>query len=305
MTAELTTPAAGGERFSDEAIASMRAQPSFTQAMRAATIRTLEHCGQNRSMARISRDSGQFLLAMLSLYLHVTGGVTIGRLQALCVEANLCSPGRAVAILVQLRLLGFVRPLAQAGDQRMRRYAPTPDMNDAFHTWLRDLLEATALVDADASAARARFDEPVVFASIVRTFGEGVLAAAKVYQPKSPSLAVISGRAGGMLILYHLLLQGEEADGFPPQGSVRASAHELSRRFGVSRQHVMRVLGEAEAIGYLQRDSARSQCVIQPPLREEIELYFAIMFLSAGHCARHALRAGEERDGRLVRFAGP
>ena len=296
-----TIPVDGGERFSDEAVAAMRARPGFSRAMRASAVRALERCAQNRSFDRISRDSGQFLLAMLAFYLHVTGGLTVGRLQTFCVEAKLCSRGRAVALLVQLRLLGFVEPQPRRGDQRVTLYTPTAGMEGAFRIWLSDSLETCAPLEPDAAIALARFDEPMVFDTFVKIFGEGVMAAARVHRPKHPSLAVISGRAAGMLILYDIMLRGPEVGPFPPTGALHASAHELSRRFRVSRQHVMRLLAEAEGVGYLSRETQKSECVIQPALREEIELYFAIAFLSFGHCARETLQLAPEAP--QLRFA--
>ena len=289
MAAPLTTPVeGGGERFSDAAIAEMKTHPRFGEAIRRTLEGDLELCRRDRWVHRLNRDIGHYFLAMLCLYLHTSGGLSLRRLQALCLDINLCGRDRAIALLIQMRLMGYVTPLPRSVDARVRWYAPTAGLTAAVRAFMRNDLEAAVLLDPSGRPALERFDDATVFERFMQTFGEGLMAAAKVHKPKDPSLDLFTRRAGGMMTMFALILGGREGDVMPPRGPVRVSVRALAQHARVSRAHVLRLLREAEQAGYFKRDSDEGEGLMSPLLRQEIELLFAILFLSMAVCAREA-----------------
>lgn len=289
MTAQLTEPVeGGGERFSDDALAAVRLHPRFGEAVRSCITVGLELC-RERAVHRLNRDLGHYLLAILAIHVHVAGGLSLGRLQELCVETGLCSRDRAIALFLLLRTMRFIHPLPRRGDQRVRWFAPTPALMVAFRARMAGDLAAAVMIRPEAQAALDRIDEEALFNSFMRTFGEGVIAAARVHQPRDPSLEMFSGAAGGMMMLYEIMLTGEEGDLMPPRGRVRISVNALSRTCRISRAQVLKLLRRAEAVDFLRRDARGGSGMLQPALIAEIELYFALMFLSLTHCARMAM----------------
>jgi hypothetical protein len=285
---ETTPVAGGGERFSDAALARIRAHPRFGEAITACLRGGLALCENDPGVHRLSRDVSRYLMAVLTLYLHVSGGVSLKRLQALCIETGLCGRDRATALFLQLRLMRYVTAMPRNGDGRVRWYQPTEGLAAALSACMRNDLAAAAIVEPDCVPVLERFDEVLVFAPVVQTFGEGLLAFARAHEPKYPSLDIFSRKAGGMMIAGYLLLGGADGDAMPPRGPVKVSVRDLAQRCRVSRTQVLRLLREAEKVGYLSRNSGDGEVVISESLREELEVYFAILFLSMSVCAGSA-----------------
>ena len=91
----------------------------------------------------------------------------------------------------------------------------------------------------------------------------------------------------GIMILSHMMLSGEADDGYPPTLPVPVSISAVSRRFGVSRAHVRRLLQKAENQGLLERlDGDRIRLL--PRLAQAAGDLIAAHFLLAAHCAQDA-----------------
>jgi hypothetical protein len=190
-----------GPRIPDAALAEMRAQPRFGDAARHAAIRSLDLFDRDPIMTRALKDDGRVVLGMIALYLDAKGGMTLSKLQAFLVEMRLASPGRAAAMLIQLRLIGYVVPAAVQPNRRVRVYVPTPRMRGAFHAHFRKDLEALSLMEPEAADVFARFDEPQIFNPFLVRFGQGLIDAAKVHDRRAPGLDLFSQRNAGLTIL--------------------------------------------------------------------------------------------------------
>lgn len=121
---------AGGE-LSREAALALGRHPRFPEAMRAVLTSNVRLYRGNRILNYVGYDRGHLIVAILALYLHVshrpgdpTPGLTAHGLKSLCVEQDVCSPGRARALLSLLRLFGYVAS-APTGDGRFKRLVPT------------------------------------------------------------------------------------------------------------------------------------------------------------------------------------
>jgi hypothetical protein len=286
-----------GPRIPDAALAEMRVQPRFQEAARHAATASLRLFDSDPIMTRALKDVGRVVLGMIALYLDARGGMTLSKIQAFLVEMRLTSPGRAAAMLIQLRLIGYVAPAAVQPNRRVRIYTPTPRMRAAFHAHFRKDLEALSLMEPEAAVVLARFDEPGVFNPFLVRFGEGLIDAAKVHDQRKPGLDLFSQRNAGLTILTDLTLAGSAGDAFPPQGPIRFSVAGLARRFGVSRPHVLKLLRDAQKVGFLRRDAEEGVGVLEPLLREQIANYYATTFIGMAACALSALDAAASRHG--------
>jgi DNA-binding MarR family transcriptional regulator len=278
------------ELVPDEGIAEVRAHPRFAEAMRLSVQNALTLYETNPIVRATTNDTGRALAAVIALYLHATGGLTAGRLQTLCEEAGIASPGRVTAILWRLRLLGYIAASPVQADRRVRLYEPTPLMHDAFRTRLQGELAALALLEAMAADALARFGDPAFFNAFIAKMGEGLLAAGKRHQPEKSKLDLFSERTAGLPILYTLLLGGAAADTFPPHGPIPIVIAELSRHFSVSRTHVLRLLRAAEEVGLIRRYASETTVFLEESLRLEVERFYAVTYIGFSLFAISALR---------------
>jgi hypothetical protein len=150
-----------GAELSTAAVAALCEHPQFPAAMRAMMTDNVRLFRGNRILNYVGYDRGRLVIGILALYLHTTrraddpgSGLTAQRLKSLCVEQELCSTGRARAMLSLLRLFGYVAP-AEGSDGRYKFLAPT----ELLITFLRDrwnaMFDAVALIAPEGAAARA------------------------------------------------------------------------------------------------------------------------------------------------------
>ncbi len=81
------------------------------------------------------------------------------------------SPGRAAAILLNLRMIGFVVRDPAQRSRRERRYLPSPETIAVFRMSFRNEVLAFSLIEPSAARLADRFDEPKVFRAYVLTLG--------------------------------------------------------------------------------------------------------------------------------------
>jgi hypothetical protein len=113
----------------------------------------------------------------------------------------------------------------------------------------------------------------------------------------APELFQLADRNAGMVILMSLFLAREPGDTMPPQRPVAISISELSRRFGVSRPHVLKLLRDADAEGFIRIDSAEPQRIqVLPPLVEAMSNFIATIQLITAYCIRTSLNRIEWAD---------
>jgi hypothetical protein len=294
---ELVLPAlarAGGE-LSPDAVAALIRHPRFPDAVRAALTENVRLYKGNRILNHVGYDRGRLVTAILAFYLHVarepgdpTSGLTAQRLKSLCVEQDVCSPGRARAMLSLLRLFGYVAPAA-ADDRRFKRLAPTELLSASLRQRWARMFEAVALMLPEGAAARACLDRDDFLAAFVRKLVDHYRGGLRPLQ-LTPELKPFAERNAGLTILFSLVIAGEADDTVPPTRPVRVAISELARRFSVSRAHVLRLLRDAAAEGLIARSGAAQEAVtLLPPLSRALQQPAAIVFLFFAHCAREAL----------------
>jgi hypothetical protein len=81
-----------------------------TPAIRTRRALSPTQCEADRLLDGVLKDAGRNVAAKCLAYLHVTGGLTLPRLKALCASTGLVSSGRARMLLIYLQHLGYARP---------------------------------------------------------------------------------------------------------------------------------------------------------------------------------------------------
>ena len=250
----------------------LKVDPDFARAARALAVNMLAAGAADKALDGIFKDAGRYLVAMWAVCLHVSGGLTLPRLKEICARSGFLSPGRARALLIYLRYLGYVElfPSRHGG---LTRYLPTGRFLGAWRRQLRAALEAASIVEPAARLVLDRLNEPEVFDAFVRLQSRGLLDWARQDDGDMAFVRVFMHPNAGTQIVWTLLAAGGD-DIFPPRDPLRISLAGTARRFGVSRVHVRRILDDAEAAGIL-RCVADGAVVLEDKGRSEIEYLYA------------------------------
>jgi DNA-binding GntR family transcriptional regulator len=269
-----------GQPRDAEAHAWILTRPAIEAAIGLSVQEALAFFNENTAFNLQFFDAGSYVLGLLAIYLHATGGLTHRRLAALCGTSRLISNGRASAILLQLRSRGLVQRAPKRAADRTVRYTPSAAMMTAYRGRLRFEIEAAAMVNPLLAPLAAAWDLPGVSERFIAAVGEEIVDAARNPSPRADALiAPISAARGGLLILYTLI---HEAAGGQ---EVRPSISALAKRFRVSRSHVRRVLRLASEAGLLSFDSGAHAVRLLPPLRDALRDYYAHMYCGAYRAA--------------------
>ena len=231
--------------------ARMAAHPRLEAGLRVLNDASLPALAADRTLLGIFKDGGRYVSAMWAIYLHVCGGLTLQSLKTLCAQSGLLSPGRARAMLLYMRYLGYVEPAHEG--RGPARYIPTPRFRTAWTIHMRTVLEAVCAIEPNARAVVDRLDDPDIFAAIVRTQGESLFLGARDRNFDTPLFRVFTNRHAGGLILRELLSGSRDDDeAYPPRLAILPPAADLARRYQVSRIQVRRILTAAEKEGLMQ-----------------------------------------------------
>lgn len=279
------------------AITALQKQRDFADACRSLTRGLIDLYQGNRLLNTLVNDRGRMIIGTLALYLHYgyraddpRSGLTVGRLKAICAEQQICSAGRTEAIVAVLRLFGYLAPAPSAQDRRVRRLVPTERMLASQRQRWSVVFMAAGLVLPDARAAHNAIAHEDFIAALARQFAEHFLSGIRLLH-HSTELKLFTDRNAGLMVLFTLLNGGAPDDSFPPRGPVAVSISELSRRFGVSRVHVRKLLRDAAAAGFIERPAdSEGPVILLPRLAIAVQNFLATLFLFVAHCARRARR---------------
>lgn len=291
-------PATGRTAGVDAAeVARMRSEPGFPAAMAQAARSMVDTFQGNRLLNRIINDRERNAVALLALYLDAAPdahgrGLTAGRIVALCRELELCSRGRAKAMLMLMRWAGYLEPVPDpAGDLRQRPMVPTSRMIAMQTDRWRRMLAALAPMEPLADAAIARLDDTAFRKALTRAMVTRFIRGLRPLE-HAPALQLFVSRDGGLMIAFQLLLSGAPDDAFPPQQLLNVAVAALGRQFHLSRAHVLKLLRDAETESLLQRVPGPQGGVrMLPPLADALSNFLAASFVILRASAREALAA--------------
>jgi hypothetical protein len=277
-----------------EAIAALQAHPRFAEASRTAHVGYMDLWQRNRLLNTLVNDRGRLMITLFAVHLHLLSrpndphsGLTVSRMAALCGEQKFCSPGRAKAMLMLMRIFGYLAPASSEVDRRLRRLVPTDRLLAMHRARNRHIFNAAVMVLPEYAEAFSAQSHPDFIARFVCNYCEPFLTGFR-FVDLVPDFRLLVDRNAGVMLTAAMILSGEVDDSYPPSRPVPVSPSALSRRFGVSRAHVRRLLQDAESEGLLERlDGDRVRLL--PRLAQAAGDFLALQFLLVAHCAQGAL----------------
>lgn len=281
-----------GAPLSTDAVAALRAHPRFAEAARQVSQCLSSLYQGNRILNQLVNDRGRVLLGFLLLHLHYArraddpqSGLTAGRVVDICVEHDICSRGRAKALLMLMRVAGYLAAAPDTPDKRVRLLVPTERLIAIHHDRWRCQFNALALLLPEGERALQALDKPAFVPAFVDRLVGYYFAGHRVVGV-SPELGSYIDRNAGMLILMSLLLASDPDD---PGRLATISISGLAGRYGVSRAHVLKFLRDAASDRLIARPGPGDQIVLKPPFIDALEKFLANMLLFNALAAREAL----------------
>jgi hypothetical protein len=265
---------------------------NFPSAARALASAMLATASTEPILDAIWKDAGRYVGSMIVIYLHLTGGLNLARLQKACATHGMLSPGRARLMLNQLLHLGLLEvapPTADGGGKGPAvTYRPAAGFLAAWWAHLAAALAATAIVEPRIDAILARLGEPTVALAVQRRQCEGFLDA-DLRPVGWPDVAgVLMHRLAGWQIIADVLTRDEQGGAFPPRGPIAFSIAASARRFTVSRVHIRRFLKLADEAGLLSFDGDGTVTLSEDG-RSQFAAYYAFQLASLAAVAEDTL----------------
>ncbi len=282
-----------GVEISAENFARLRADPRYAKAVRTFAGNMLAAGDADRLLDGVLKDAGRNVAALCALYLHFTGGLTLPRLKSLCASFGFISAGRARALLLYLRYLGFVERATTHKKGAPALYVPTQRFLDTWRDHQRATLSAVQILEPSVGLLLDRFDEPGMFESFSKKLCEAFLDTAHKTDVNAPYFRVFLHRNAGIQIVHALISEGA-GDTFPPVRPIPFSLSATARRFRVSRIHVRRLVDAAEHEGLL-RYSDEGTVTLEPAGRRTIDYVFATQMIRFLTVAARTMKARQEQ----------
>jgi DNA-binding MarR family transcriptional regulator len=271
----------------------MVSHPNFAAACLMSMREQIAYRHHTPALTRLMTDIQRTILAFFVLYLDARGGITLAAIRELVREVGLASPGRATAMLMSLRMLGYITPDPVQTDRRSRRYIPAPVTITAFRENFKATGRAFALFEPEALPMVDRFDEREFMNAYICDLGSGLASVLKRGEINPASLFADSNAGHG--ILFFLITRAmRKDDAFPPRRPLPLSINQLASEFKVSRAHVRNMLREGERRGLVSRNADESTVTLEEPLRQAIIEFQAVSFMSFANSTLGALEALSE-----------
>jgi hypothetical protein len=288
------TPATLADQVTEEGLACIREHPEFRSAVERAAAQSVAHF-QNLDPTRqwITKDIGRATICMTALALHMIGDLTVHTLTAACVGTGISSAGRVQQLVRRCQDIGemIVEPGAGLWTRRPMR------VGEGIIRLLREraLIDLTAMLplapELSAAAEIAQTDEG--FAAYLLAISMSINQRQDVFSFRSsPPIAFFLDREAGMLLLFDLI-GAQDPDRQRLLEAASISRYALSRRYGVSRAHINKLLAESGYIAFIESD----RVAFKPALSRAMERHYAAVF-QLSHCAAQAVLSG-------WRFGGP
>lgn len=284
-------------------IAALRAHPAFPEAARNMAVGLTGFYRGGPLLNWLMDDSARVVLSHVVLHCHFarnpadpSSDLTPTRIKQLCREFDLCSPGRATAMVSLMRFGGYVAPDPNSDDRRRRPLVATPKLLNLLRERWRSHFISGIPVFPDGRQLADRLDDPVFIreflAAMFRRYESGFRLI--MY---TPGLGLFGDRSAGMMIASTFMAAGAADDTVPPSRPFAASISELSRRFGVSRAHVAKMLRDAARDGLIKRaGDMGEEITLAPALAEALNVFYANAFIYFFDSAREAAATLEVDD---------
>jgi len=174
--------------------------------------------------------------------------VTLARLKTFIAGFGLVSPGRARSLLNYMRHLGYLEPDPAASSVRRASYRVTPQFLASYTRHGASVLDAVSVVEPAVGLLQKNLSAPGMLEALVMEQSDAFVSGSSQARPFAAFYRVFLHRLAGIQILHGLVAQ---APAFPPAGNIPFSISGTARRFKVSRAHVVRILKDANAEGFV------------------------------------------------------
>ena len=262
--------------LSDASVARLRGHPRFREAAETHARAVLAEYETEDHHARwLVKDLGRASLWLGAMILDtMPDGLTVSTLAAAAAERQVCSRGRVLAFVHYALDSGRLVLTPGSEPWVRRRLILTPAFIEPARRRMIAHFETAALVAPEVAAALPRLASDEVAQQA--TVALGLLLSTRPElnrNPGGPLRQIFIARDGGMRMLQHLILRQPQVrprllDAAP------LSRAALSRRYGVSRTHVNRLLSDAQAAGALRLEG-RGGVVFSETFCDEYEAYIA------------------------------
>lgn len=253
-----------------ERVLSVANHPKLALAVDAASARAVRNFQGSWIRNRVLNDRGRQMISVMILDLHFNenggNGFTAAQLRRDAVRCDLCSPGRATAVLAAMRFGKLVEPAA-GGDRRERRLAPSEALLTLHRERWATLFGAIRHIVPETAAAALEIPDEMLFGACTRAIMCRFRAGMRALH-LAPEITPIIERDAGFAILCSLLT----GNGGP------VSIQALAAQFVVSRPHVSDILRHAESLGLATLSRARGGYVPGPALRSVITRTYIVLF---------------------------
>ena len=265
--------------LSDGAVSRVRGHPRFREAAEAFAAEALRDFElQDQATRWLLKDLGRASLYMACAILDLQPqGLSVTGLCAAAVSSGVSSRGRVLAFAHYALDTGRLTLPPGPDPWVRRRLTLTPVFMEQMRRRMRGSLESTALVAPEVEAALPKLKSDAVVSQAAAAVALLLKARPELNRnPGGPLRQIVIARDGGMRVLQHLMLRQD-----PGRERLMQTAHlsraELSRRFGVSRTHINRLLAAGKQAGALTV-TASEHVVFSPAFSDEVEAYCAGQF---------------------------
>jgi len=226
----------------------LRRRPQYPAAAQRLAANLLRDSAEDPLLDAMLRDAGHNVYAAGAIYLHACGEVTLARLKTFVAGFGLVSPGRARSLLNYMLHLGYLEPDPAASAPRRASYRVAPRFLASYRRHSASVLDALSVVEPAVGLIQKHLSAPGVFEALVTEQCDTFISGSSQPRPFAAVFRVFLHRLAGIQILHSLVAQ---ATAFPPAGNIPFSISGAARRFKVSRAHVVRILKDANAEGFV------------------------------------------------------
>lgn len=268
-------------------ILAFRNHPNFLNALNRYNELIPAYFADNSILNKVVTEAWRFQMLVYTLYLHDTAvpsdprsGLTLGRLQQICVQQGIASSGRVLAIVGIMQLGGFLKRKRSQLDSRVVHLQPSDAFIAIVEGWNRRICEIVDAVVPEHQLAISHQSHPSFGRRIRRKAAETMLAGWKILDPFPEVMHFLARDAAWMLLLRATtmtLAQSRHGEIHPVSIDLESFGH----RFGVSRSHFRRVLDTAFEAGLLNAPPRNGNHILLAP--ELIASYLTCMASELGN----------------------
>ena len=177
-------------------------------------------------------------------------GLTITRLQRLCLEQKIASAGRVIALVGLMQLGGYLKRVPSLADARIVLLEPTEKLVATVRGWGHAMMQAIDAIETGAQFAPRHLADPGFDTRLRRAGMDIMLAGWRLVDPWHEVMHFV-GRDAAWMLLLRLIDPAIRAGIGGEPVIVSLDLADFGKRFGVSRSHMRRVLDTAFEQGLL------------------------------------------------------